>query len=262
MSEPASPEFDEPRIVAEAALRAAGGLPPGLFLDFDGTLAPIVDHPDAARLPPAAAAAIERLARRCFVAVVSGRAVDDVAGRVPAGLVLAGSHGYEIRGGGISQPPVAAPAEIERVARATAALEAKLAPVPGVLVENKRFAVAIHWRKVDDADVPTVEATVEAVAREIGGLVKTFGKRVFELRPELPWHKGAAVLWILERLPAPHFPVYVGDDVTDLDGLAAVREDGLGITVGDALPRDAGRFRLAGPAAVGEFLACLDRQLG
>jgi trehalose-phosphatase len=249
-----------PDAAARRVRAAAGTRGLALFLDFDGTLAPIVDRPEDARLAPEVAASLVALAARGPVAIVTGRALDDVRGRVPPGLLLAGGHGYEIDAPGVPPAPVAAEAIVRRVAAAARRLETALAGCEGVRVEPKRFAAAVHWRHADPAAVPVIGLRVAEVAAALDGLVVTQGKAVFELRPAEAWDKGRAVQWIRAALdlgPATHLAVFAGDDTTDLDGLAAVRGDGLGIVVGDAIPAAAGELRLADPAAVAAFLAAL-----
>ena len=234
-----------------------------LFADFDGTLTPIVDRPDAAFLPDGVRRSLERLATCHKVALVSGRSLSDLRGRAQVeGAVMAGSHGYEIEGRDVPPSPVADEETAERIARAAALLEERLRAVPGASVEPKRFAVTAHWRHVPPDRVPAVEAAVDAVGAELGGLRKTGGKMVFELRPEQPWDKGRAVQWILDHLHGSVLPAYIGDDVTDLDGLRAVRDAGFGIVVGDTLPEGEAVFRLREPSDVAALLRHLAERLG
>ena len=258
MTDPGAGGGDDPRAVARELLVASGARPLALFLDFDGTLTPIVDRPEAAFLPEATRSHLEALAETAILAFISGRSLADLKQRVQVSdTIMAGSHGYEIEGRAIPPAPAADPAIAARVARAATLLRNRLAGIDGALVEPKRFAATAHWRLVPAPLVPEVEAIVDDVAAEIGGLRKTHGKMVFELRPELAWHKGRAVTWILQHLGRAVLPVYIGDDVTDLDGLEAVAGDGIGIAVGDTLPSGAARFRLGAPGDVAELLASL-----
>jgi trehalose-phosphatase len=88
-------------------------------------------------------------------------------------------------------------------------------------------------------------------------LRRTAGKKVFEMRPQLEWHKGKAVLWLLEELGLDRpdvLPVYIGDDETDEDAFAALAGRGLGILVADRPQKTEAEYRLESPEAVGEFL--------
>jgi trehalose-phosphatase len=235
---------------------------PAVFLDYDGTLTPIVARPDLAILSEAMRAAVRRLAGLCTVAIISGRDRADVERLVGLdGLVYAGSHGFDIAGpGGLRIEHERGAAFSAAVRRAADRLAEMLAPIPGALVEPKRFAVAVHYRQVADADLPAVETAVDEVLEDIPDLRKTYGKKVFELRPRFDWDKGKAVLWLLEALglDAPSvLPIYIGDDTTDEDAFRALEGRGLGIFVGHPEAATAAAFRLDDPADVGRFLDAL-----
>ena len=121
-----------------------------LFLDYDGTLSPIVSDPGAARLVDGAAEALELVAEVCPVAILSGRDLADVRSRVDIpGLWYAGSHGFELTGpDGTYHQNEAAAVFVPILERAAAELSQSLAQIPGVRVEHKRFAVAVHYREV------------------------------------------------------------------------------------------------------------------
>ncbi|GAB2800660.1 hypothetical protein GCM10027040_30340 [Halomonas shantousis] len=238
-----------------------------VFLDYDGTLTPIVDRPDLAVLDGAMRHTLEHLAERCTVAIVSGRDRADVTELVGIdNLVYAGSHGFDIAGpGGLHMQHERAADYLSALDEAEAQLQARLADVPGVLVERKRFAIAVHFRLVGESDVARIEAAVEAVAGQNPRLRRTGGKKVFELRPQLPWDKGKAVLWLLEALGLADdtvVPIYIGDDETDEDAFVVLRErGGLGLFVGDAAQVTAASYCLEDTDAVGRFLDRLDRYL-
>ena len=225
------PTIDErwDEIAAEVTRRT-----PAVFLDFDGTLSPIVEDPGAAALPDETRAAIERLREQCWVAVMSGRDADDVRSRVGIeGLVYAGSHGFDVIWPD-GRREVRGTEYQESLRRAQAQLEEALAEVPGAELEPKRFAVAIHYRRVADEHVPDVEAAVARVAEGFDDLRRTGGKRVHELRPDLDWDKGRALTWLLETLDLDHgdvLPIYFGDDLTDEDAFAAIGEHGHGLAL-------------------------------
>lgn len=208
---------------------------PVVFLDFDGTLSEIVDIPSEATLVDGAAAALARLTQACPVAVISGRDLLDVRGRVGIdGLWYAGSHGFELWGpDGERHDNEEAGASLPALQEAAAELRARLGDVVGVIVEEKGFALAVHYRTVAPERADGVLAAVNDAGRRHPDLAVSHGRKVAELRPAIDWHKGRALRWVLERIlddPAA-LPVYVGDDLTDEDALAEVASDGLGIVV-------------------------------
>ena len=233
-----------------------------VFLDYDGTLTPIVDRPDLAVLSDPMRASVRRLAGLCTVAIVSGRDREDVAGLVGLDdLAYAGSHGFDISGpGGLRIEHQEGAAFSEAVDRAARRLENALRDIEGALVEPKRFAVAVHYRQVAADDVPAVERAVADVLEAVPELRRTEGKKVFELRPRFDWDKGRAVLWLIEALGLGRpevLPIYLGDDTTDEDAFRALAGRGLGILVGPPEGETAADWTLKDPAAVGRFLDAL-----
>lgn len=222
----------------------------GLFLDFDGVLAPIVDRPEDAAAPPETRAELERLVGRyALVAVVSGRAGEDVRARVAVdGVVCVGSHGLEL------EP------QADRWRRTLAAFAAE-APWPQEEVEVKGLALAFHFRgRVDEREaVRELDAIAESARDE--GLLARYGRKVLEVLPPVGSHKGTAVRRLLEERGLRR-ALAAGDDTTDLDSFAAL--DGLEVAVRVAVtspeaPRgllDAADLVLG---STGEFLALLRR---
>ncbi|WP_246337527.1 trehalose-phosphatase [Azospirillum oleiclasticum] len=240
-------------------MASLAGRKPAVFLDYDGTLTPIMPRPDLAVLDVAVRSGIERLAGLCPVAVVSGRDLEDVARLVALpGLVYAGSHGFDIRG-----PDLRVQIGAEHgpaLDRAEAALRQDLAGIDGALVERKRFAIAIHTRLVAPQSKPAVADAVHRRAAAEEGLRVTGGKEIHELRPNVPWDKGRAVLSLLDRLGLAGGavrPVYIGDDETDEDAFRALAGRGTGIRVMDGPAPTAAEWRLRDPGEVAVFLARL-----
>ncbi len=233
-----------------------------LFLDFDGTLTPIVDRPELALLPPETRDTLRKLSRDTVIVIVSGRARRDVEALVGLeGLIYAGSHGFDIAGP--SHRPIAyqrGGEQLPALRQAAEELRRRLGGIDGAIVEMKTYAVAVHYRLVADANLAAVEQAVEAAARRHPGLRKTTGKKILELRPAIDWDKGKAVLWLLDALgfdarDAP--PLYIGDDVTDEDAFAALDGRGIAILVASTPQPTRARFRLRDPAEVQCFLARL-----
>jgi alpha,alpha-trehalase len=132
--------------------------------------------------------------------------------------------------------------------------------IPGAAVERKKYSIATHYRLVEEKDVPKVEAAVDEVLAACEGLVKGTGKKVFELKPGIDWDKGKALLWLLEALGFEihdTLPVYIGDDTTDEDAFAVIRENGIGIVVTegkDPAEKTSARYSLPDTPAVRTFL--------
>lgn len=250
--------------VAEIA-REVGGREPVVLLDFDGTLAPIVERPEDAALPEPTRARLAVLASRRGVAIVSGRDLDDLRRRVALDEVYyAGCHGMRVAGpGGFAREHEEARRFVPALDEAQARLERELAPIDGVQVERKRFAVAVHFRRAPGAG-EQVRRAVERARGAGGGLRSSDGRMVLELRPGINWDKGAAIGWLLEALGLDEeraFPIYVGDDVTDEDAFAAVERRGLPIVVRGRDGTTRARLSLADTDEVRELLGRLDAEL-
>ena len=248
-----------------AIVARLAGKRPSVFLDYDGTLTPIVARPDLAVLSDAMRDILRGLAARCSVAVVSGRDLDDVRNLVKLDdIVYAGSHGFDIAGpGGLRIQHDEGAAFTAAVERATEQLRPAVASIDGALVEPKRFAVAVHYRQVRPDAVPAVEAAVDRVLAAVPELHKTHGKMVFELRPRFDWDKGKAVLWLLSALKqddADTLPFYIGDDLTDEDAFRALADRGITIYVGHP-EHTAAHYTLEDPDRVGAFLTRLTQTL-
>lgn len=191
----------------------------GLFLDFDGVLAPIVSRSEDAAPAPEARAELERLvARYAIVAVVSGRAGEDVRNRLAVdGVVCVGSHGLEL------EP------QADRWRRTLAAFAAD-APWPQEEIEPKGLAVAFHFRnEADEEEAIRALDKIAGSARE-EGLVARYGRKILEVLPPVGSHKGTAVRRLLEDRGLRR-ALAAGDDTTDLDSFAALDGLELGVRV-------------------------------
>jgi trehalose 6-phosphate phosphatase len=243
---------------------------PAVFYDFDGTLSEIVEDPDSARLVDGAADALTALSAACPVAILSGRDLADVRERIGLpGLWYAGSHGFELTGpdGTHHQNPEAA-ASIPVLTGAAADLADQLGHIPGVVVEHKRFGVAVHYRNAARDRVGEVAAAVRTAGQRTALRVTT-GREVIELRPNIDWDKGKTLHWVLDYIrdnegAGPLLPIYLGDDITDEDAFDAVDDDGIAILVRHSDDGDratAARYALEDPDRVREFTERLGRRL-
>ncbi|HWF00274.1 MAG TPA: trehalose-phosphatase [Caulobacteraceae bacterium] len=248
--------------VTDSAVAAGGRLAPpprldlaasALFLDLDGTLAPMASTPAGVTADPARSALLARLgpALNGAIAMISGRSLDDLD-RILEGRVAAASgvHGLVRR---TSEGVVMAPAPTGPLRRAAAALADFAAGRPGLLVEDKGLAVALHYR-LSPGEGAAADRLADRLAAEHGLIVQR-GREVVELRPPGP-DKGEALAAFMREPPfAGRRPVFVGDDLTDEAGFAAAGAcGGHGVIVGSRRPTRA-RFALADVPAVMDWLA-------
>jgi len=230
-----------------------------LFLDYDGTLTPIVEHHTQAFLSEAMQQKLKVLSQHCRVSVVSGRGLEDVQQRVGIDhLYYAGSHGFEIAGpDGFYDQHEAAAQNLPTIAKAEKQLKDRFADQEGVVVERKKFAIAVHYRNAPEDSIPAIEKKVNDVIKLHPALKKGTGKKILELKPQVDWDKGRAIQYLLQELElngSHNIPLYIGDDITDEDAFAALRSDGIGILVGDHSQPSQAMFHLHDTEEVGVFL--------
>jgi trehalose-phosphatase len=255
-----------------SALERLDAIAPGhdrrlaVFLDYDGTLTPIVPRPEDAVLAPEVRETVAQLARLCTVAIISGRDLANVRALVGVeGLVYAGSHGFDIAGprGSLASNskgddflPVLEMAERE--------LRDALDGVPGSQVERKKYSIAVHYRNVAEDRLAVLESAVDRALRQHPDLRDLPGKKVHDLQPRIEWDKGKALLHLLKTLGLDQpdvLPIYIGDDITDEDAFSALAERGIGIVVRDEPRTTAASLALENPGDVHRFLAALCRRL-
>ena len=203
-----------------------------ILVDVDGTIAPIVERPDDAAVPEQTRELLRELAGRyALVAAVSGRPALDA--RRVVGLdeiAYSGNHGFELLFPGAAEPrpDPSLDGHDEDARRFVAALDHRDLERAGIRVEDKGAIVALHWRGSEN------EGEAESLAREIEadadwkGLVAHRGRKVLEIRPDVPINKGIAVAALIPAKPVKA-ALYAGDDRTDVDAFAALRtlhEDG------------------------------------
>lgn len=239
---------------------------PALFLDYDGTLTPIVTQPEMARMRDDMREVIRELASRCTVAIVSGRDRADAKDLVALDEVYyAGSHGFDISGpDGFRMEQPDAQSYLDDLDEAEQRLMAVTARIPGARVERKRYAIAVHYRNVAQADQQAVEQAVAEAAAAHPRLRRRGGKKIFELQPDIEWHKGKAVEFLLRTLEPSGpgvIPLYLGDDVTDEDAFNALKGRGIGVFVGPPDQPTAADYRLADVDEVIELLRRINRLL-
>src|SRR3989338_8172671 len=221
-------EFDQLR-------KKMGHGPIILFLDYDGTLTPIVSHPDRAIPTPLRQKALQRMARTrsCTLFIISGRSRSDVKRKMKGERATGvGDHGFDI-----DHPPRAIRTFIARRPQLIKEVGRVSAKFDGAWVEKKPVTFSVHYRKV-----PTKKQSkfLREMSAHIRAWEKRFplhvtrGKKVLEFRPDVRWNKGSVVQRILRSHEKRSFPIYVGDDVTDEDAFRIIRKskNGIGVRVG------------------------------
>jgi trehalose-phosphatase len=239
-----------------------------LFLDYDGTLSPIARDPDKALLSLRMRGRLEALSKdgRCRIAVISGRALEDIRRRVGiAGITYAGNHGLEVEGPEVKfryPVPEKARRALDDVRRT---VERELSAIPGTFLEEKGMTLAVHLRRVKRGELLIAAHAVSEATRSYrmrGEILVRPGKEVFEIRPSVEWDKGKTVLWLLEKSTVargePPWPLYVGDDRTDEDAFREIRERGVTVYVG-APRQTSARYYLRNVGEVAAFLGRLAR---
>jgi trehalose 6-phosphate phosphatase len=225
-----------------------------IFLDFDGTLMNLEPRPDQVIVDGGLLYLLDELyvATGGATALVSGRGIEDLDHMLaPLRLPLAGIHGAQRRRSDGTLERHAIPADLERHTRAS--LHSLLRRYDGLFLEDKGCAFAVHYRGVSSVAAARLRMDLEALAHSSHGELEVLeGIYVFELRP-CACDKGTAVDRFMAEPPfAGRFPIFIGDDQTDLAGFAAVgRVHGMGIAVGSRITAP---WRLPDPAGVRAWL--------
>ncbi len=238
-------------------------------LDFDGTLAPINNDPDAVVISAEMKKRLKNLVARCRVAIVTGRDLGDIRERVGLEeLYYSGSHGFEIAG-----PPgsglffEAGKEFLPALDGAEDALAILIEKTPGAVLQRKRFSISVHYRLVEESLVVELKNVVNGAVKGLKGLVARADKKAIEILPGMKWGKGHALLWLLEATgmsPENSFAISLGDDITDEDTFRAVKNRGAGIIVTGTEPPQStfADYRLANTIEAGRFIEILERIAG
>lgn len=242
-----------------------------IFLDYDGTLTPIVPNPCDAVLSPRVRGLLYSLANSAHITVgiVTGRALASVKHFVQItateqlNFIYAASHGFHIEAAGRKIHHRVGSHFIPILKAASFRVASCLGHIPGVVLEDNEFAVSVHYRNTPENSEAEVEKLLDNVLYCFPALKKTRGKKVFELRINVDWNKGRAVEWLLQSMNVdPYNPenriVYIGDDLTDEDAFHVVRQfdHGLAVLVSET-PENrstAATCYLSGPDQVADFL--------
>lgn len=199
-----------------------------LFLDYDGTLVPIAPKPDQALLTQDERDLLVLLCRQFTVAIITGRSLGEIKKTISIPeIILAGNHGFEIFSLWDSWVHPEAREFQNVISRLAAGLEETLKPFLGAWVENKGLTLSVHYRLVKEEEEEKIKSvfydTIEGHKEKVR---VTLGKKVLEIRPNIPWDKGKAVERLSKLYEAPQgHRIYVGDDETDEDAFRALKED-------------------------------------
>jgi len=207
------------------------------FLDYDGTLTPIVSRPEQAILSEETKALLLALKKnpRFLLAIVSGRSIKDIRNLVGLKKIYyVGNHGLEIFTPKNGTKQLVPKEVFHELARIRNRLNSQMKDIEGVLIEDKGSILTIHYRNVDPKCVPPI---LMALKQEIKGskipLCLGYGKMVFEIRPQSTANKGTAVLELLNQIDRDEIlPLYIGDDQTDEDAFKVLKRRGITIFVG------------------------------
>ncbi|XP_027336207.1 probable trehalose-phosphate phosphatase F [Abrus precatorius] len=255
-----------------------------MFLDYDGTLSPIVDDPDRAFMSESMRTTVRSVAKYFPTAIISGRSRDKVFDLVNlTELYYAGSHGMDIIGPvsdtlskihpncvkssdqqgkeiTLFQPAREFLPMIDEVFRTLVEITKD---IEGAKVENHKFCVSVHYRNVEESNWTTIGQLVHDILKNYPRLRSTHGRKVLEIRPVIDWNKGKAVEFLIESLGLTDrndvFPIYIGDDKTDEDAFKVLRESnqGCGILVSSVRKESSAIYSLRDPNEVMKFLQLL-----
>ncbi len=234
------------------------------LVDYDGTLTPIVERPEEARLSKVTRETLLRLASnpRAHVGVISGRSLADLLPRVDIERIwYVGNHGYEVRTPAGDTQCFYEAADVLLLNGVRDELATETAGIDGVQLEHKGPTIALHYRRVDPARVVEVErAFLHVVERHRRAVMMGRGRCVLEARLRGNCNKGTALRFIRRQLPSATFIAYFGDDITDRDAFRALKGLGVSVQVGTDDPGLAD-YTLPDPAAVVGTLLRIDERL-
>ncbi|OMO50026.1 Trehalose-phosphatase [Corchorus olitorius] len=259
----------------DSMMKEAKGKKVVVFLDYDGTLSPIVENPDKAFMSTDMRAAVREVAKYFPTSIISGRSRDKVKEFVQlSNVYYAGSHGMDIMAP--PRPRAAKPCGCDikgiegafqpaklflpAIQEISLELEDKIREIQGARIEDNRFCISVHYRQVPPEDHEILKEIVKSLVENRPEFRVTEGKMVLEVRPSIDWNKGDALNYLLDTLGLSSakdvVPLYIGDDRTDEDAfkVIAARREGFPIIV-SSTPRDTKAwYSLRDPSQVLAFL--------
>jgi alpha,alpha-trehalose-phosphate synthase [UDP-forming]/trehalose-phosphatase len=231
-----------------------------LFLDYDGTLSPIVELPDKAIISRETLSLIKRLKKHMPIAVISGRSMMDIRERISVkGIIYAGNHGAEIWDGKKTVINQQSLSNNHLLSEFLYKLKKELSHIYGVLIEDKGITASIHFRRMKTKNIPEFFDIFSKISENYKNSFRiTPGKKVFEIRPIDAWNKGEAVEWIMENMGSRKVPIYLGDDTTDEDAYKVISGKGISICIGGSSETE---YYLKNQEEVKDFLLFLLKEV-
>jgi trehalose 6-phosphate phosphatase len=230
-----------------------------LFLDYDGTLTPIVSRPELALCPPELKRQLEQLRDlpSVYLAIISGRSVEDLREKVGVSdIIYVGNHGLEIEYPGSRHQKILSSVRTRELKRITQNLQSSLKDIPGILFEEKGPILSVHYRNVPQKFLALIPQRLKEELQQWRDRWKmASGKMVFEIQPNVDFHKGKAVREILQTFPSLGLlPIYLGDDQTDEEAFRVLKGQGISVFIGRERHPSEAEFFLQNPEEVREFL--------
>lgn len=234
-----------------------------LFLDYDGTLTPIVETPEKAILSQPMRQCLARLSQNYLTVVMSGRGLENLKKIIDISTIFyAGNHGFECLGPEHDELTYQVGNEYrEDIISLYQQLVHLLKNIPGCIIENKNCSLSIHYRLVKNHWHQNICDVLDDVLTDYPNLIRHCGKMVFEIRPHVAWNKGLASEYILNqfKLKNPNLiPIYIGDDVSDEDAFEVFKDKGITIKVMDYIQYTKAHYFLHSPLDVQKFLNYLN----
>ncbi|XP_021912448.1 probable trehalose-phosphate phosphatase D [Carica papaya] len=227
-----------------------------VFLDYDGTLSPIVEDPDRAYMFEKMRIAVHEIAKIFPTAIVSGRSLAKVKGFVQLdNVIYAGSHGMDIStpsgslkyGDDKNQTKTVnekgnevfnfQPAHdfLPKIQEIKEVLQEKIKDIKGASIEDNKFCISVHYRRVHQEEVDNLKEIVKSTMDAYPNFCRSEGKKVVEVRPMIDWDKGRALDYLLDTLgfgnSTDFLPMYIGDDKTDEDAFKVIKSIGRGYPI-------------------------------
>lgn len=242
-----------------------------IFLDYDGTLAPITKLPNLAKLPEKTKEVLQSLVatHACHVAMVSGRQINNLYSLVGIkDIIYAGNHGLEVSALGSKIKIPVSLAYKKLIKSIYLEFKKKFKFINGVIIENKSSSITLHYRAVAKTHILAVKSIFNNLTRSLVLQKKITiikGKKVLEIFPPVIWHKGKLVLLILALLKSLFnfskiMSIYIGDDLTDENAFKSLARKGITVIVGKT-KGTAANYYLKNPEEVRDFLQKIVWQL-